>query len=150
MMTNIYIEVIGLGFRLINHNCPSKTLHLNRPTWFGILDLAVENGWNPMGTAYPEWWLQPIDDLGWYGPNPGGYTGQLPGLVLLEDALNLADALEQALVTYEPGWQRFQDWGGISLQGAMLPEVQDSPSLGAMSCLVDFCRLGPFHIEPLQ
>ena len=136
-----------MGFRLTNQSYPKKTLRLNRPTWYGILDLAVENGWNPMGTAHPEWWLLPGEEtLAGDGPSRGGYTGEPLGLVLLEDALNLADALEQALLAYEPEWQRFRVWGEKPLQG----DRGGVPSLGAMSCLVVFCRIGSFHIEHLH
>ena len=132
---------------MTNQSYPKKTLRLNRPTWYGILDLAVENGWNPMGTAHPEWWLLPGEEaLAGGGPSRGSYTGGPLGLVLLEDALNLADALEQALLAYEPEWQRFRVWGEIPRLG----DRGGLPSLGAMSCLVDFCRMGSFHIEHLH
>ena len=152
MMLNTNVEVNGLGFRLVNQNSPSKTLHINRPTWFGILDMAVEHGWCPMGTAEPDWWMKSGEDLSFLHGETccGGYTDGSRGLVLLEDALNLADALENAIVDYEPEWLRFEEWGGISYSGALFPSRLGTPSLGALSCLMDFCRMGPFQIEHLQ
>jgi hypothetical protein len=62
-------------------------------------------------------------------------------LVLLEDALNLADALDQAFLEYEPlrlpasyflfdnGW------------------VNGRPSIGAILEVINFCRSGAFLVE---
>ena len=41
-------------YRLINIDNPSLTFGLTSSTWFGILEMAEENGWNPMGTIPSE------------------------------------------------------------------------------------------------
>jgi hypothetical protein len=123
---------------------------VTKRTWYDLLETALENGWNPLGVARPDWWMLPGEDLfGEPGELPGdGYTGEKHGLVLFEDALNLADALERAIADYEPEWTRFQEWGGVALSGVTLSIEKAIPSLGAMGCLVDFCRMGAFHIQP--
>ncbi len=136
-----------MSFRLVNQRCPSKTLAVNKVTWYGLLETALENGWNPLGAAQPEWWLElgEPDEL-----SGDGYVGERQGLILFEDALNLADALERAIAAYEPEWTPYQEWGGVTLAGVALPAKKAIPSLGAMCCLVDFCRMGAFHLHPLQ
>jgi hypothetical protein len=152
MVGNIVIEDGALRFRLVNQNCPKRTLNYNKRTWFGLLSMALEHGWNPMGAAHPEWWLLPGGDL-FDGPGDQplcGYTGETHTLVLFEDALNLADALETAVQAYEPEWIRFQEWGEVSLAGVALWGQKVLPSLGAMDCLVAFCRQGAFQIQHLE
>lgn len=65
-------------------------------------------------------------------------------LVLLEDALNLVDALDRAYQAYEP--QRVP-------ASYFLFEPDDlrlrlRPSLGALAAAIDVCRQGSFSIEP--
>jgi hypothetical protein len=105
-----------------------------------------------MGTAHPEWWLIPGGDLFDSGGVPPlcGYIGESHSLVLFEDALNLADALEKAILAYEPEWKLFREWGEVSLAGVALSVQKILPSLGAMDCLITFCRQGAFQIQHLE
>jgi hypothetical protein len=136
-------------YRLINQNDPHLSLCFTTATWFALLDAADEHGWNPMGTVLPGQWPG-------FGTDPDGYTfysledwdgeEQDSRFVLLEDALNLADALEEAFMAYEPAYvpASFSYFEPLD-QGDHRP-----PSLGALRAAVDFCSLGAFWIEPLH
>jgi hypothetical protein len=127
------------------------TIQLNTRTWYAVLDLAEQHGWNPMGTVQPEWLAGVADWLGSALPQPvdltpDGYTPEVSRMVLLEDALNLADALERAFLAYEPrGHNGFSlvertewdDWLGNGTR----------PAVGVILVLVDFLRAGAFRIE---
>jgi hypothetical protein len=64
---------------------------------------------------------------------------------MLEDALNLADALELAFLEYEPlNPRKFPE---ISLAGVVNPLHELHPSIGVINALVDLCRQGAFWIE---
>jgi hypothetical protein len=136
-------------FRLINNNDPEITLSLTSETWYGILDLAEQYGWNPRGTVNPE----RLDDLeaslaGYYLGGMAESNGKGRSiesrLVVLEDALNLAEALDQAFLEYEPlrvptTFYLFEPVGLF---------VSRRPSIGAIDALEGFCRSGAFWIEP--
>jgi hypothetical protein len=145
-------------FRLRNEHDPEHTLSITSDTWFGVLDLAGEYGWNPMGTVIPGQW----DDLEaalagyflekpfywhhhYYGNGNGknGHTLEDRRMVAYDDALNLADALDHAFLEYEPlrvpaTYYLFEPRErGWTLR----------PSIGAIIELVNFCRSGGFWIE---
>ena len=74
-------------YRLSNNDNPNVTFGVTSSTWYGILELAEENGWNPMGTLPPD----PdgtglvlaglgYSDAGYWG---GEYWSDEGGLVLL-------------------------------------------------------------------
>jgi hypothetical protein len=67
-------------------------------------------------------------------------------LVLLEDALNLADALDQAFLDYEP----IRVPASFFLFDPANVALGRRPSVGAISEVRDFCRLGAFRIERYQ
>jgi hypothetical protein len=144
-----------VALRLRNQNDPEKVLILTMDAWFGMLDQAEEFGWNPMGTVLPGLWSSPETDLYGYdirvNGRENGHHGNgrhLDGrrLVLFEDALNLADALEAAFLEYEP----------ISLPASFFyfeprdPALNRGPGIGAIVELIDFCRTGAFWIEHYQ
>jgi hypothetical protein len=119
---------------------------MNNWTWFGILELAEEYGWNPLGTVIP-------DDLDWIGVDPayldpgiGIYWGKEARLVLLEDALNLADALEEAFLKYEP--VRLPSLHSFYLAGEFGETNGHPPAVGVIQILIHFCQRGAFTIEP--
>lgn len=135
-------------YRLINAQDSQHTVSVTHQAWYSLLDLAVAYGWNPVG-AIPQLELNDA---------PPGYETALPEahldgsaytagqLVQLEDALNLADALEHAFKDYEP--RRLPPLALLNL----LPEAElrpyiSRPSIGAILLLVDFCRRGAFRIE---
>jgi hypothetical protein len=133
---------------LINENDSHMTLSLTTNTWFSLLDLAEEHGWYPMGTVLPDHWPG-------FEAEPGAYyfdsqedrNGEEDGfrLVLLEDALNLADALEEAFMAYQPAFVP-----ASFFYFEPLDPTNHRPSLGALLAAIDFCRLGAFWIEPLR
>jgi hypothetical protein len=148
-----------VAFRLRNEHNPEYTLSITSDTWFGVLDLAGEYGWNPMGTLLPGQWDDLETSLAGYflekpyhfgNGNGNGSGASLHGsdqeetrMVSFQDALNLADALDLAFLEYEPrlvpaSYYLFEPrQRGWSLR----------PSIGAIVELVNFCRSGGFWIE---
>lgn len=135
-----------MRMRLNSQRDPSRVLILTDAAWFALLDLAEGYGWNPFGPILPGQWHALEPDLGGYNPSElddippqAGRNGQR--LVILDDALNLADALENAFMDYEP--QRVP-------ASFYLFEPDDSripPSLGALRETIEICHLGAFWIE---
>lgn len=138
-----------MAYRLQNQNNPEHTLTLTVDTWFGLLDLAEEQGWYPLGPVVPGQWSDPEDELAGYPlefhPNGNG-DGEEGRLVILEDALNLADALEQAFLAYEHVFMPASFFYFEPLD----PAVRLRPSIGALAAVIDFCQLGAFWIEPYR
>lgn len=139
-----------MSYQLRNQEDPNKTLRMSKEAWHSVLDLAEEYGWNPRGTVLPDWWLKsdlspdgfdPFDPESW----DGGYTPNSDRLVLLEDALNLADALEQAFIEYDPELAPSVIHVSLSNPASVVEQVR--PSIGAIIAATDFCRLGAFLIE---
>jgi hypothetical protein len=135
-------------YRLVNQNDPIVTLNLTSESWYGILDLAEQYGWNPMGTVRAGIWedLEAAQD-GYFLWHPVEHSGNGNGsesrLVVLEDALNLADALDQAFLDYEPLRvpASFYFFEPADLFASR------RPSIGAIAALLEFCRTGAFWIE---
>lgn len=138
-------------YRLINQRNPAQTLTLTRGAWYCLLDMARQSGWNPMGTIHQGFLHGLVTDLLEYyplgegEPGNGTYTPVSSRLVMLEDALNLMDALERAFIAYEP--QPVASYYGIFR--TEWDELRDrtSPGIGSLQALTDFCRAGPFIIE---
>jgi hypothetical protein len=135
-----------LTFYLRNDQNPALTFGLTTSTWYGILELAEKNGWNPMGTipSDPEeagMILAGLESDYWGGE----YWSDNGGLVILEDVLNLADALEQAILNYEP--QYIPSLYYYTIFGENNGSNGIQPSLGAIQGVVDLCYLGMFKIE---
>ena len=121
---------------------------MSSPAWYGILDIAEEQGWNPLGTVHPEWWLFPGrsgtgSGLEFREMLAGSYIGEEIRLVLIEDVLNLADAPARSSQEYEPEWTRFE----AAAEDALAGQSRSKPSLGAILLVEEFCRLGAFSIE---
>jgi hypothetical protein len=138
-----------VSFRLKNQNNSKKTLSMSNDSWFSILELAEEYGWNPMGTVLPELWDNPVPILAEYELDDldrwdGSYTSDEGQLVMFEDALNLADALER--VFFEVELECAYEFAEINLPG-WLERGHSVPGIGAIAAAVDFCRLGAFWIE---
>jgi hypothetical protein len=138
-----------LIYQLRNNKNPALTLGLTPSAWHGILELAEDNGWNPMGTI-------PADTgdagmvlagLGFHAAHDWGgeYWSDYGGLVLFEDALNLADALERAILDYEPRYIPSLHY--YTLFGENNGLNGNQPSLGAIQGVIDLCYLGMFKIE---
>lgn len=135
-------------YRLSNAQYPQQTISVTAQAWYSLLDLAAAYGWNPVG-AVPQLELSDA---------PPGYESALPEayldgaaytagqIVQLEDALNLADALESAFKDYEP--RRLPPLALLNLlPDAQLQPYISRPSIGAILLLAEFCRLGAFRIE---
>ena len=138
-----------MSFRLRNQDNPEMTLGLNSQTWYGILEMAEEHGWNPMGSVLPEWQYGGIHiggpDYGYLGQFEGEYWADESRLVLPEDALNLADALERAAYLYQP--QNRPSLRVYSLLDEIFNSNRSQPSIGAILAVIDFCYPGAFFIE---
>ena len=140
-----------MAFTLRNQQHPSQVLHLTRTAWYGILELADLYGWTPIGVLLPGEWADldiPLDGYDYEMPVYGSTQEPLEQgrLVIQEDALNLADALEQAFFEYEPlrvppSFYLFEPQNDF---------LRNRPSIGAIAELIDFCRQGPFWIESYQ
>ena len=146
--------------RMRNERHPELTLNLALYAWSEVLELALDYGWNPMGAVIPGHWHQEMS-IDSYIPgiyNPGksnleyiidqiesaitGHNKQ----VLFEDALNLADALEQAFLEYEP--RRVP--ASYFLFEPEDPALRLRPGIGAVNAVIDFCRQGSFWLEPYR
>ncbi len=165
-----------------NQQHPQQMLGLAEWAWWGILNLAFDHGWTPMGAVWPEGRYDALDDFGWQEEDvpadewmdelthailhPGWVdelllSSYLPGeqqgdhgavqlearrLVLMEDAFNLADALERAFLAYEP----LRVPASYYLFESDDLALRLRPSLGALGAALDLCRQGAFMIEPFQ
>jgi hypothetical protein len=140
---------LRLNYQLRNQNNIERTFKINQATWYGLLDLAEEHGWNPMGTILLEP-LYEIENSSWsefknLDQWDGDYWTHDGRLVLFEDALNLADALESAFLNYQPTFQTsIYDFFPTSNNHS---PKNLHPSIGAIRILIDFCQLGAFYIE---
>lgn len=136
-------------YHLRNQKDPSQNLRLTGSAWRWTLKLAEQSGWNPMGTIHQNFLTGLPLGLGeeylQYDPGSGTYTPATSRLVMLEDALNLMDALEQAFMDYEPAADCLR-------RGLFRTEWDDwkekpGPGAGTLLALADFCRCGSFWIE---
>jgi len=138
-----------MAYRLINKRNPTQTLTQTRRAWYCLLDMARQSGWNPMGTIHQGLLhglvTNLLEDHPEWEPGNGTYTPVTSRLVMLEDALNLMDALQRAFIVYEP--QRVASYYGIFR--TEWDELRDRtyPGIGSLQALTDFCRAGPFIIE---
>ena len=163
-----------MAVRIRNYKEPHKTLGLSTPTWREILKLALRYGWQPFGSVSPEMPSTEIglsgislhnweDEADWqeadavvYHPSvllvsylplsleDGSAQFEASRLVLLEDALNFADALDKAYQAYEP----IRVPVSFYLFEPDDPALGQRPSLGALSAALEVCRQGSFSIEP--
>ena len=138
-----------MAVRLRNQRYPLQTLNLTSQTWVSLLDLASEYGWSPRGTLCEDW-LDLIQLSGYFlNEWPHWETENSSDsrrLVIIEDALNLADALELAFVEYEP----------VRVPASyFFFETKDAfltyrPSIGAIGAAIQLCQMGAFWIEQYQ
>lgn len=163
-----------MAVRIRNYMHPHRTLGLSTSTWREILRLALWSGWRPLGSVSPEAPLMDFlvarnssetweGDTTWqeedsvvYHPSAmlitylpflledGQTHNEISRLVLLEDALNFADALDKAYQAYEP--VRVPASYFLFEPDDLALEVR--PSLGALAAALDVCRQGSFSIEP--
>lgn len=138
-----------MNYHLINQRNPTHTLTLTRGAWYTLLDLAHQSGWQPMGTvrqgALQGLATGRLDDLPLADGGGGTYLPATRRLVMLEDALNLMDALERAFLAYEPQWLPTYSHFFHTERDAL--RDQASPGIGSLLALAEFCRAGSFTIE---
>jgi hypothetical protein len=134
-----------MSYLLTNQRDPQQTIRLSNQAWFGILELAEDYGWRPLGTIMPESYglAGPFSDdpSQWYGD----YWSAGERLVIVDDALNMGDALSKAYVDYEPIRKETlhpffadSDFGVIN---------RPQPGIGIVKLLAEFCLYGSFFIE---
>lgn len=141
-----------MSFRLSNQNHPDQALCMSNGAWFDIISLAEDYGWNPMGTVYEEWTLGLVGGFPEFsldGPGfwSGSYTGEDGSLVLLDDALNLADALERAFIESDP--QPSLDYLPGYADGWGQTDGSLRVGIGVILAVKDFCHHGAFWFERL-
>jgi hypothetical protein len=116
--------------------------------WFSILDLAEQHGWRPYGAVQAEWlWSSaglPVHREG-HDLMTGDYAYEQGRLVMLEDALNLGDALERAFLAYEP--ERLPSYTDMTMFAAFDPGPFGKPGIGVLLEIADLCQSGAFWIE---
>ena len=136
-----------MTYRLRNQHDSQKSIRINDETWYSLLEMAEDYGWSPLGTVLPE----RFGLAGFFSGNPDQWYGDYwsPGsrLVLIDDALNLGDALYEAYLDYEPihAYTLYSYFGDNGL--AILNRPQ--PSIGAITLVFEFCLMGAFYIEML-
>ena len=132
-----------MSYLLKNQNQTHITVKMNNQTWYGILEMAEDHDWNPLGTVVSE----QFEMAGFYGGEAvfGDYWSDEFSLVLLEDALNLADALEQAYLDYEP--VRLPSLNPFLWNGEFEILSRPQPGIGVIQILIAFFQAGAFTIE---
>ena len=136
-------------YRLTNQRNPNQKLTLTCAAWYWLLEAARECGWVPMGTVHENILaglsIGLLESRSEEEIGDGSYTPTSSRLVMLEDALNLMDALERVFVNYMPQPERAcrgvfrTEWGEL--------REWSRPGIGCLLALVDFCRAGSFIIE---
>lgn len=140
-----------MSFKLVNDQDEKRTVSLNNESWYSILDLAEIYGWNAMGTVLPEWLHGSLPAVGWGWQSPeewelweGSYTDEEKRLVLFEDALNLADALERAFLDERELVPMELE---ITDSGRVIPFTRQRPGVGVIMAVLELSRRGAFWIE---
>jgi hypothetical protein len=139
-----------VAVRLKNENDPKQTLSLTHQAWYALLDLAEAYGWHPIGTLLPgEWdWLElELNGFAPVGiPHISEDGCQECRLVIIEDALTLADALEEAFLDYEPSHvpASFYLFEPDDMQ------IRLRPAIGTINTAAEFFRQGAFWVEIYQ
>lgn len=136
-----------MAYRLRNQHDSQKSIRINNETWYSLLEMAEDYGWSPLGTVLPD----RFGLAGFFSGDPDQWYGDYwsPGsrLVLIDDALNLGDALYEAYLDYEPlhAHRLYSYFGGNGLPILNRPQ----PSIGALMLVFEFCLMGAFFIEML-
>jgi len=138
-----------LNYRLRSQKQPEITTRINQSSWYGSLELAQEYGWNPMGTILPQPSYKMVSQVCNEFLYPdlwrGDYWTYSGSLVLFEDALNLADALEDAFLKYYPVFVTYLNFFYPFRNNHSAKKAK--PSISVIRILIDFCRMGSFHID---
>ncbi len=135
--------------RLCHPKNPNQRLTLTSSAWYWLLEAASRAGWVPMGTVRQHA-LHGVLAGALAGaleeePGDGSYAPESDRLVMLEDALNLKDALERAFLEYMPHPERPSRGIFVTEWDELREAVR--PGIGCWLALADFCRGGAFLIE---
>ena len=136
-------------YQLRSQKFPERVVNLTIGAWYKVLRLAEEFGWKPIGTMLSDWQESP--------PLAGYYLGvpvrlqpeevlKTSHLVIFEDALSLADVLEQALYDYEP--VRLPVSYYLFDEASIEPFLP--PSIGSLAEVIQLARLGAFWVKKEQ
>jgi hypothetical protein len=144
------LENLLVAYRLRNQSNPKTMLGVTVDAWHKILYLAEVHGWRPLSLLGP-------GNRDPFHPTAGIFLGRplilfgethhdKIGLVVMEDALNLADALERAFMAYDPIFlpADYFYFGDHQVESRLLPGI------GAITEVIEFCKLGTFWIEPFR
>jgi len=141
-----------MGFRLTNQKHPGLALHMTNGAWFDILNLAEDHGWNPLGTFTDEMMVGLVSGISEISLNGAdiwadSYSEDDGAQVLLDDALNLADALERAFIESDP--KPSLDYLPGSENGWRQTNGSMRAGIGVILAVRDFCYRGAFRFERL-
>ena len=151
------VSAVGLGEIGIVLALEVSRLARDNTAWYRLLDLAGAFGWSPMGTVRPEFLSGlPVFDREIEGNSDessrlasglaqDSYCPRTDRMVLIEDALNLADALDRAFLEREP--RRRHPAAIVFLPDWEADPNDMLPGQGVMRAVVEMCRQGPFWIE---
>jgi hypothetical protein len=138
---------IWLLYCLTNERDPRRVLYLTAETWDGIVTLAEAFGWFPVNDAIlGTHFTAKIPLAGYYLDIPLSRAedfGSERSLVVTEDALNLAEALERAFLAYEPSFMPVHYWFFSERE----VEKNLPPAIGAIDAVINLSRLGSFWLS---
>ena len=120
--------------------------------WFDIISLAEDHGWNPIGPVNEAWTLGLGGEYQEFSlersdPRLDSYASGKGSLVLLDDALNLADALELAFFETDP--QPSLEYLPVYENGRGQTNGSLHAGIGVIQLVKEFCYQGAFWIERL-
>lgn len=135
-------------YRLTNEKNPDLIVCMTNQAWFELLDLAEQHGWQPRGAVIPDflWSSASYHESVTMEIVSESYAPLEERLVMIEDALNLADALERVFLAYEP--VRLPSWTGLRF-GAPDRFQYGQPGMGVILAVAQLCQSGAFWIEPV-
>jgi len=119
----------------------SNDIHPNQSTWWSVLRLATQYGWEPMGTEKPTWeFYEGFCSGDW----DGTYFSNDGQTVSSVDAQGIADALELALAEI----RRPKNLGEPKSESDSETDSVFSGPEGEelVKWVIDFCRKGAFVI----
>jgi hypothetical protein len=99
-----------MGFDLLSEYGDTS---FNDAGWASVLNLAIEYGWEPIGTAPPDDWpiVEPGDNMSWSGE----YFSNSFQEVTESDARTLGEALIRAVAQERKSPTKWpQDWSHVS------------------------------------
>ncbi len=124
---------MGIGLR-----GAGGTLDMSHQLWNDVLEIAWQCDWEPAGTIRP----RGETDLNW----DGTYLSNDWQTVTEEDAMNIAAALERALVSYPPTPTNKLALLESEYHGRHLSTLLDDEMREFITKVIPFCKAGSFVI----